>query len=823
MTSDISTISGANYSPTKQYKSLDEYLTFLIDREPNGEFIEIGDNHQTETLTYQQAYSSALLCLSHLDRSGIPENAPLIICVSKIVDLIPVAWASIFGSYDFLPYEFKTTDCNLKEVASNFDTPIIISNQCDVDKINSLFGIEKPTIIPLQTLLRKAPIAPQSENSASETNILISTSGTSGISKVACLGRNFLNRLTSRGVGAKNTFTCFPFHGISGVFILFPEATTSIYVDYKWIGLRANELLKLLSHYKINRIGTSPYLLSAITKSINQTKVKYDLRNLVSIGVGSDLIVKEHISAFVKAIEPLVNAKCTMTLVYGMTECGPLASTTYPISRITQAFNGNQNLVGLSNCKSGWSIRITADNITIPESHVGNIEVYSEHKLFSGYINPNVPCFTEDAWFLTGDRGFIKAGKLYITGRKKNVIRIGSKKIEAERIEQQLAQSQFISNSQVFIKPYRSANNLKDVFDVYFVPKNSNKALIKKGMHDIKTRLYDAFKIYASNVYVINSKTVNRTDSGKVVRQSLNNDPPQRLEKSDFDLIKSAIANEWKSLLTLTNNPQDSDHFFELGGDSLALSSLMHHLESFYDIHFEISVLLKNLTLGKLTDLTLLLQKERSKPGLAHDSELLKDKENLRQVELIMASWRGERLTPESWIVGRNTHGTEPPIFWVFQGQYEFDALAKALGNNRPLYAMKSYSKIIPALDYTPQNIKSLVDKYFLDILSLPVESPIVIGGNCQAGMIALELARKFVSIGKTPKLILVEWMYEFTNYPQPVKILYGKDSHTAKIYRTFQRDINHKKLFPDALIHEVPGKHGQFFNSDMSWTNFLN
>lgn len=45
--------------------------------------------------------------------------------------------------------------------------------------------------------------------------------------------------------------------------------------------------------------------------------------------------------------------------------------------------------------------------------------------VFLGYTTDGVDCFTEDGYFKTGDLGYIKNGKLFVTGRKKKVL-IGS-------------------------------------------------------------------------------------------------------------------------------------------------------------------------------------------------------------------------------------------------------------------------------------------------------------------------------------------------------------------------------------------------------------
>ncbi|MBD5018755.1 AMP-binding protein, partial [Xanthomonas citri pv. citri] len=73
----------------------------------------------------------------------------------------------------------------------------------------------------------------------------------------------------------------------------------------------------------------------------------------------------------------------------------------------------------------GFSMRIVNDhNELVEEGEIGRFQV-SGLSVTSGYYQRpdlNESVFTEDGWFETGDLGFLRNGRLTITGRTKDAI-----------------------------------------------------------------------------------------------------------------------------------------------------------------------------------------------------------------------------------------------------------------------------------------------------------------------------------------------------------------------------------------------------------------
>jgi hypothetical protein len=140
-----------------------------------------------------------------------------------------------------------------------------------------------------------------------------------------------------------------------------------------------------------------------------------------------------------------------------------------------------------------------------------------------------------------------------------------------------------------------------------------------------------------------------------------------------------------------------------------------------------------------------------------------------------------------------------------------------ALGSNQPLYVMRSLVDIVNVRGYTNDVLDAVASRYFDEISSATLKPPALLGGNCQAAIIALALARKMRNAGRPPPLlVLMEWSYSYGRYDEPVLLLYGRDSVTAKFYAGNEiGGFDWRADFPCHVVAPISGAHGEFFNAE--------
>ena len=81
------------------------------------------------------------------------------------------------------------------------------------------------------------------------------------------------------------------------------------------------------------------------------------------------------------------------------------------------------------------AVRVVDDSGNpLPERHVGELAVQSDCMLTGYYQRPDLQPF-KDGWYLTGDRGYIADGEVYVVGRSKDLIINAGKNVYPQDIE----------------------------------------------------------------------------------------------------------------------------------------------------------------------------------------------------------------------------------------------------------------------------------------------------------------------------------------------------------------------------------------------------
>jgi len=353
---------------------------------------------------------------------------------------------------------------------------------------------------------------------------LVFTSGTTGVSKGVMLSKHnilstALYALDSLHVDA-SCLSVLPYHHTfeaSLGLICYYYMGREVYINESLRAVASN--LKLYKPYNVlvvpllvetmyKRIwntaedtGKAETLKKAIKISRALRKVGIDLRRKLFKSVldnlGGNLCkficggapIKENICEFFEDIGIHVMTG------YGISECSPLVS----VNR-TNFFDFVSTGVPIKSCK----VMIDEPN----ENGEGEICVKGENVMLGYYKNPEATeAAFNDGWFLTGDIGRTDSeGRVYITGRKKNLIVLkNGKNVYPEEIEGYFDGSEYISELVVYA--LKDENDHESAITAEIFP---NLTLIKDGMtlEDIKAKIND--EIAAVNGKLPNYKQIKK-------------------------------------------------------------------------------------------------------------------------------------------------------------------------------------------------------------------------------------------------------------------------------------------------------------------------
>jgi|SRR5579871_6363471 len=182
------------------------------------------------------------------------------------------------------------------------------------------------------------------------------------------------------------------------------------------------------------------------------------------------------------------------------------------------------------------------------------------------------------------------------------------------------------------------------------------------------------------------------------------------------------LAQLWEEALGVAPaSPQDS--FFDLGGHSLLVAQVLGQVEKVYGKKIPLATLLANPTLEGL------------------DSALCEPEPGL--------------TVPGIWEI--QAGGSRPPFFFVhgdfiLGGFYCFD-LAEKMGADQPFYALPQHG---PDGRDVPGTITDMARDHVATLRAFRRHGPYLLGGLCNGGLIAVEMARQLAEMGEAVDLVAI-------------------------------------------------------------------
>ena len=305
------------------------------------------------------------------------------------------------------------------------------------------------------------------------------------------------------------------------------------------------------------------------------------------------------------------------------------------------------------------------------------------------------------------------------------------------------------------------------------------------------------------------------------------------------------VADIWRQVLQIERLGLD-DHFFTVGGDSLAAVRVLSRIEESLGVSLPVQAVFRKPVLrdfaaeidrlstrqglgGLFARWSRRWRRGRSPmehpvsaatpvqiaPVLADDYAPVTDAALiLPKQRTYVDTWQGRRIHRDSLVVSLNERGCGTGIFWCLQGYRELSQLAGHLGERHPVHGMRSGYLII---DYeNPSHVQTLAHHYAEEIMHVQPTGPLVLGGNCQGGLIMREVAEALIAWGREIQLLVLMEQSRITSYGGPVALVFGRDSHLNPYHKP---DADPDAVFRTNFsagytVAMIDGAHGQFFES---------
>jgi len=780
-----------------------------LDQAPEARLWFLDGNGQPGSTFYADLWAQAIRLRSGLVDAGLPPDSVIAGAVTRPPDVVAVFWACLMAGHAFLPLSGRARRASregntesLKNLLGALPKVRLLTDETTRDLGAAL---APQAALHFDALAAAASVPWTPPPTATSPVVYLPTSGSTGRDKLArfseatLLQRRFV-RDHPEGPAAQGALWVFEPDSVSGFNAVFVGAIDWGLLSPEQVLARPAGVLEILQASGATQLTLTTSLARRMIE-VAEAGGPWRIPGLSLISMGGEPVSPTVARRLRAAVEGLGASEVKLVAGYGTTETGSL-SAGHEIS--------DEDTAGAPVCLGGPAdgvcLRIVdADGRLCHEEQEGSVEAHCPALFFSGYQDGSglQEAHAGQGWWRTGDRGWLKQGRLFLKGRDKELIIVRGRKLALADLEAHMADAvgeTYLALACVLDDPAGEALGV-----LVFGAPAPHVAAALRGV------LGRVCGIQPGKLAFADPSELPLAPGGKVQRSRLA-ELLNRLEDARQDVAPDVPATMleslWRECLTPGARIGEAAHFFEEGGDSLALQALFAGIQDRLGVTLEPAAFFADPTLRHLARLVAGIEPARSAPTV-HRWPLPEDIHRRLLAEL--ASWPGTRPTDDGLMMGFNVEGTRPPLFWVFQGPREASALAAALGPDQPLYAFRSGHAVYP---YDDDTLQAIALRYAQDVIAISPDGPVFLGGNCQGGRVAFALAGVLLARRITvPLLVLMEWGFELAHYGGDVLFLHGAGSLEGDPWmRHAQPELAWHRYLRNWETAVIPGHHGHYF-----------
>ncbi|RUT28640.1 amino acid adenylation domain-containing protein, partial [Paenibacillus zeisoli] len=623
------------------------------------------EKNKDSLVTYRQLYNDSLMLLYLLQERDLHPGDKLLFQIEEPRSFLTYFWACQLGGIIPVPVTVGTTPehrLKVQRVWEITEKPCIIASPDLLHSFTEHMGHDSPDPLTLEFLdsLRDAdemmsdlsrqgiPHAAQPEDIA----LIQFSSGSTGDPKgVILTHRNLLTNidaiLTSSAAAPSDRslswmplthdmgligFHLSPLVGQMGQWMMQPNLFL----------LRPHIWLHKAHEYQITQICSPNFGYKHFMSHFNpQHAIDWDLSSIRYIFNGAEPISPQLAQDFLSLLEPYHLQKKAMFPVYGMAEAS-VAVAFPPVEEELQAvyvdrkqlafgkevtYSSPESETSIGFVDVGYPIahckvRICDDdNALLGEGYVGNIQIKGGNVTRGYYRNAAATeqAFSEDGWLLTGDLGFMRQGRLVITGRKKDIIFVNGRNYFPHDLEWLAQEVEGIDLGKIAICGITNQALGRDDVVAF---------LQHRGRGDSYAALVWELKKHISRTIgleltcILPVRHIPKTTSGKLQRyklvemyvngdfaeqvhhykELLNSRAEEAGKEPPADELESRMAELWSDVLGQGTLIGVTDSFADYGGDSLKAAVLLARIHRHFHVEVPPHRFSNDATVRSITD-----------------------------------------------------------------------------------------------------------------------------------------------------------------------------------------------------------------------------
>ncbi|QBG56188.1 non-ribosomal peptide synthetase [Bacillus amyloliquefaciens] len=641
--------------------------------------------------TYSGLKKIALSIVKGLRQSGVKAQDEVILQLSDNSQLIPAFWGCVFLGAIPVPLaaapaytEMNSGTQKLKDAWTLLNQPYVITSREVLPEMTAWAKEQELSgfcALAAEDLSAEEMAEDCHHPRPDDLAMLLLTSGSTGTPKAVMLSHENIvcmvkGNIQMQGYTSEDvTFNWMPFDHVGGIGMLHLR---DVYLGCEEINIPSESILMdplkwldLIDHYRASVTWAPNFafgLLADFAEDIQNRK--WDLSSMRYMLNGGEATVAKVGRRIMELLEPHGLPANAIRPAWGMSETssGVIFSDEFTLENTSD----DDRFVEIGLPIPGFNMRITDDrNQVVEEGEIGRFQV-SGLTVTSGYYERpdlNESVFTEDGWFETGDLGFLREGRLTITGRTKDAIIINGVNYYSHAIESAVEELPEIETSYTAacaVRPNQSTTDELAIFFVTSVPLDENR--MTKLLHHIHQHVTQKIGVTPDYLLPVAKEDIPKTAIGKIQRTQLKHS----FEQGQFDSLhnnkqedgrsESASAEKeierdfirfLKEELSIADELVDPHTPLQsLGVNSIKMMKLARSIEKTYHIRLTARELHKNPTIGALAAYTAEKAGSTSADHHPAKAELPAEREKQQTApalsEVQKGLWTLQKMSPET-------------------------------------------------------------------------------------------------------------------------------------------------------------------------------
>src|SRR6266516_3467410 len=721
-----------------QEQCLHQLFEAQVERSPEAVAVVCEEHH----LTYHELNARANQLARHLRELGVMPETLVALLMERSMNFVAAILAVFKAGGAFLPLDLQHPVGRHYQILQQSGCQLVLTT----DKYGSTLaealveidGSQRPQVIDIETLLQKRAAGENLPLRSVPGNLayIMYTSGSTGApkgvmveqlgmvnhiyAKIADLALNREDRV------AQNGPPCFDIVVWQCLAALLVGGCVYVFKDE--IAHDTMRLLEQIEEKKITILQAVPSILRAVVQQaemLNEERPRLaNLRWAVPTG---DALSAELCRQWLKLYPaiPLLNT-------YGSTECSddqchyaidqpPSLDYPLPIMPIGRPIQNMQTYI------------LDHHLMPVPIGVIGDLYI-GGRGVGRGYLHDaqrTAEVFLPDAFaqqpgsrlYKTRDRArYLPDGNIEFLGRSDNLIKVHGVRIEPGEIEALLERHPVVREAVVMARETKGGNKY---MAAYVVPGQDQVPTSEELRSWLREKLPES--MVPSTFMLLDTLPLNA--NGKIDRRAL---PTPELSRSTAEdsyvapvlLLHHQLVQIWEELLYVLPIGIIDD-YFEVGGDSLLAVRLFDRMAQVCGKKLPLSTLFAGAT-----------------------------------IEQLARALQGETKTKtdsRAPLVAVQAGGSRRPFFYL-HGEWRGGALyslelERYLGPDQPFYLLEPYKFESLAV---PPTFEAIAAAHIESLRSVQTEGPYLLGGYCNGGLLAYEMARQLHAQGQTVDLLVL-------------------------------------------------------------------